>query len=178
MSSQTCIPVIALTCGLLIAGGVHTVKSAVIRPAVTATTGGVGNTPVSLLEDITATVVSFISILIPILIVFIVILFVVLIVMWRQRREHCAKTCLNKGVNYVHHSHLQIKTSFPLNRPQKNSNPIWVVLIILIVLFCCCCLCLGLLATWMFRITIQFLSNLFGWVNPMLAHLSVILMAA
>ena len=62
--------------------------------------------------------------------------------------------------------------------PQKNSNPIWVVLIVLIVLFCCCCLCLGLLATWMFRITIQFLSNLFGWVNPMLAHLSVILMAA
>jgi hypothetical protein len=30
----------------------------------------------------------------------------------------------------------------------------------------------------MFSITIQFLSNLFGWVNPMLAHLSAILMAA
>jgi uncharacterized membrane protein len=83
-------PVLALTCGLLVAGGVHTVKSAIVRPAVTATTGGVGNTPVSILEDITATVVSFLSILIPILIVFILMLFVVLIVMWwRQRaRSH------------------------------------------------------------------------------------------
>ena len=35
-------PVLALTCGLLVAGGVHTVKSAIVRPAVTATTGGVG----------------------------------------------------------------------------------------------------------------------------------------
>jgi hypothetical protein len=84
-------PLIALTCGLLIAGGVHAVKSAVIRPAVTVTTGGVGNTPVSILEDITATVVSFISIVIPILIIFIAILFVVLIVMWRQRRTIARK---------------------------------------------------------------------------------------
>jgi len=84
-------PLIALTCGLLIAGSVHTVKSAVIRPAVTATTGGIGNTPVSLLEDITATVVSFLSILIPVLIVLIIILFVVLIVMWWQRRSSVRK---------------------------------------------------------------------------------------
>jgi hypothetical protein len=79
-------PVLALTCGLLVAGGVHTVKSAIVRPAVTATTAGAGNTPVSLLEDITATVVSFLSILIPILMVFIIVLFVVLIVMWRRTR--------------------------------------------------------------------------------------------
>ena len=79
-------PVLALTCGLLVAGGVHTVKSAIVRPAVTATTAGAGNTPVSILEDITATVVSFLSILIPILMVFIVVLFVVLIVMWRRQR--------------------------------------------------------------------------------------------
>jgi len=84
-------PLIALTCGLLIAGSVHTVKSAVIRPAVTATTGGIGNTPVSLLEDVTATVVSILSIVIPILIVLILILFVMLIVMWRQRRSSARK---------------------------------------------------------------------------------------
>ena len=84
-------PILALTCGLLVAGGVHTVKSAVIRPAVTATTGGVGNTPVSILEDVTATVVSFLSILIPILIFFVIILFVVLIVMWRKQRSKSAK---------------------------------------------------------------------------------------
>jgi hypothetical protein len=84
-------PIIALTCGLLIAGSVHTVKSVIVRPVVTATTGGVGNTPVSILEDITATVVSFLSIIVPILIVFIVILFVVLIVMWWQRRSSVRK---------------------------------------------------------------------------------------
>ena len=80
-------PVLALACGLLVAGGVHTVKSAVVRPAVTATTGGVGNTPVSVLEDVTATVVSFLSILIPILIAFVFILFIVLIFMWRRQRS-------------------------------------------------------------------------------------------
>lgn len=85
-------PVLALTCGLLVAGSVHTVKSAVVRPAVTATTGGVGNTPISIMEDITATVVSFLAILIPILIVFIIILFVVLIVMWRKSRSSVQKT--------------------------------------------------------------------------------------
>jgi uncharacterized membrane protein len=84
-------PLLALTCGLLVAGSVHTVKSAVIRPAVSATTGGVGNTPVSMLEDLTATVVSFLSILIPIMILFIIILFVVMIVMWRQRRASSRK---------------------------------------------------------------------------------------
>ena len=84
-------PILALTCGLLVAGGVHTVKSAIIRPAVTATTGGVANTPVSILEDITATVVSFLSILIPILIVFVIILFVAAIVMWRSQRVKSQK---------------------------------------------------------------------------------------
>ena len=33
-------PLLALACGLLVAGSVHTVKSVAIRPAVTATTGG------------------------------------------------------------------------------------------------------------------------------------------
>jgi hypothetical protein len=79
-------PVLALTCGLLVAGGVHTVKSAIVRPAVTVTTAGAGNTPVSVLEDVTAAIVSFLSILIPILMVFILALFVVLIVMWRKQR--------------------------------------------------------------------------------------------
>ncbi len=60
-------PVISLGAGLLVAGSVHAVKSLAIRPAVTATTGGVGNTPVSILEDIVAGVVSILSIVIPVL---------------------------------------------------------------------------------------------------------------
>ena len=61
-------PVLAMAAGLLIAGTVHAAKSLAIRPAVTATTAGAGNVPVSILEDIISTVVSILSILLPILI--------------------------------------------------------------------------------------------------------------
>jgi hypothetical protein len=60
-------PVISLAAGLLVAGSVHAVKSLAIRPAVTATTGGVGNAPVSMLEDIVAGIVSILSVVIPVL---------------------------------------------------------------------------------------------------------------
>ena len=62
-------PVVALIAGLLVAGGVHAVKSLVVRPAVTATTAGVGNIPVSIAEDATSTIVSFVSIVLPVIIV-------------------------------------------------------------------------------------------------------------
>ncbi len=62
-------PVVALIAGLLVAGGVHAVKSLVVRPAVTATTAGIGNIPVSIAEDATSTVVSFLSIVLPVIIV-------------------------------------------------------------------------------------------------------------
>ncbi|MEW5940671.1 MAG: DUF4126 domain-containing protein, partial [Chloroflexota bacterium] len=45
-------PVFALACGLLVAGTVHATKAAVVRPVVTATTGGAGNVPVSVAEDV------------------------------------------------------------------------------------------------------------------------------
>lgn len=79
-------PVIAIICGLLVAGSVHTVKAAAIRPAVTATTGGAGNVPVSIAEDVVATVLSILAIVLPILVVVFVILFVILIVWWLRRR--------------------------------------------------------------------------------------------
>jgi hypothetical protein len=60
-------PIISLAAGLLVAGSVHAVKSLAIRPAVTATTAGAGNAPVSILEDILAGMVSILSIVIPIL---------------------------------------------------------------------------------------------------------------
>ncbi|MEN6570599.1 MAG: DUF4126 domain-containing protein [Anaerolineaceae bacterium] len=61
-------PVLALIAGLLVAGGVHAAKSLVVRPAVTATTAGVGNIPVSMAEDATSTVVSLLSIVVPVII--------------------------------------------------------------------------------------------------------------
>ena len=79
-------PIVALICGLLVAGSVHTVKSAVIRPAVTATTGGTANIPVSIAEDVVATTVSILSIIVPALVVVFVVLLVILIIWWFWRR--------------------------------------------------------------------------------------------
>ena len=58
-------PALAMIAGLLVAGSIHAVKSAAVRPAVTATTAGVGNVPVSMAEDAVATVVSVIAVVIP-----------------------------------------------------------------------------------------------------------------
>jgi hypothetical protein len=81
-------PVLAMALGLLVAGSVHTVKSAVVRPAVTATTGGLGNTPVSMLEDVVSTVVSFLSIVIPILVGLLLAVILVLITIWLWKRAN------------------------------------------------------------------------------------------
>ncbi len=81
-------PVLALACGLLVAGSVHVAKSAVVRPAVTATTGGAGNVPVSVAEDVTSTAVSLVSVLVPIVIVALVgILILYLLWLWAKRRN-------------------------------------------------------------------------------------------
>ena len=79
-------PLLALACGLLVAGGVHTVKSAAIRPAVTATTGGTANVPVSLAEDGVATLLSILSIVIPVLVGIILIVLIALVIWWFWRR--------------------------------------------------------------------------------------------
>jgi hypothetical protein len=83
-------PVIALACGLLVAGGVHLVKSAAVRPLVTATTAGAGNVPVSIAEDITSTVVSFLSILVPIAIAVITGILILFLLWWWARRTSSA----------------------------------------------------------------------------------------
>jgi hypothetical protein len=81
-------PVLALACGLLVAGGVHTVKAAAVRPAVTATTGGAGNVPVSIAEDVIATVLSILSIVIPILVGVFLVVSVSFIIWWFWRRAN------------------------------------------------------------------------------------------
>ncbi len=67
-------PVFSLALGLMVAGGVHAVKSLAIRPAVTATTGGAGNVPVSILEDVVSTIVSILSVLVPVFLVVLTVL--------------------------------------------------------------------------------------------------------
>ena len=80
-------PVLSLICGLLVAGSVHAAKSVVARPVVDVATAGMGTPVVSTLEDIFATIVSVLSILVPILMVIIVFLTIWLIATLVNRRR-------------------------------------------------------------------------------------------
>jgi hypothetical protein len=84
-------PVLALGCGLLVAGSVHVVKAAAIRPAVTATTGGAANIPVSIAEDILATVTSLLAVLIPVLLGVFLLLMVAVLIWWFNKRANKQK---------------------------------------------------------------------------------------
>lgn len=85
-------PVLALACGLLVAGGVHTVKAAAVRPAVTAATAGAGNTPVSITEDIIAFVSSVLAIMLPIIMGIILIILLAMLIWWWWRRTNKTQT--------------------------------------------------------------------------------------
>ena len=78
-------PIVAMVAGLLVAGGVHTVKAAAVRPVVTATTGGLGNLPVSLAEDVAAVFISIAAIVVPVVIAAILIVMTSLFVWWLWR---------------------------------------------------------------------------------------------
>jgi hypothetical protein len=80
-------PVVAIVLGLLTAGAVHTAKSVLLRPAVTATTGGVANPVVSMVEDVVALMLSVIAVVLPVLISVILVLFAALVVYWLWRRS-------------------------------------------------------------------------------------------
>jgi hypothetical protein len=64
-------PVLAFIAGLLIAGGVHAAKT-IARPAVTASTGGMGNWLVSLVEDVLSFVIAVVAILVPLLVLLLI----------------------------------------------------------------------------------------------------------
>lgn len=82
-------PVLSMASGLLVAGGVHTVKSAAVRPAVTATTGGAGNVPVSVLEDILSTILSILAVVVPVVISALIIMLTAWIIwlLWRRANQ-------------------------------------------------------------------------------------------
>jgi uncharacterized membrane protein len=83
-------PILSLVCGLLVAGSVHVVKAAAVRPIVTATTGGAGNVPVSIAEDIFSTLMSILAIVVPVMVAVMLIVMVTLFLQWRQRRREKA----------------------------------------------------------------------------------------
>jgi hypothetical protein len=84
-------PVLGLILGLFVAGSVHAVKTVAVRPAVTATTGGAGNVPVSVAEDIISTVLSVIAAVMPVIIATIMVLVTALIVWWIWRRINAGR---------------------------------------------------------------------------------------
>ena len=90
-------PLVAMACGLLVAGSIHLVKSAAVRPLVTVSTGGAGNVPVSIAEDAPATVMSFLSVLVPVAIAVIVAILILVVLWWWARR-----TSKNTDANSIH----------------------------------------------------------------------------
>ena len=84
-------PVLALACGVIIAGSVHAVKAGA-RPVLTATTGGTANPLISTLEDVLAIITSFIAIIFPYLIVIWVLLLALLIYLIARRYRERAAT--------------------------------------------------------------------------------------
>jgi len=85
-------PVLALASGLLVAGTVHVAKAGVVRPLVTATTGGTANTPVSIAEDVTSTALSIIAIILPIIIATLLIVLAAFIIYWLYKRSDTQTT--------------------------------------------------------------------------------------
>jgi hypothetical protein len=81
-------PILSLALGLLVAGSVHTAKAGALRPAVTASTGGLGNVAVSTLEDIVSAVISILAILIPIFVGIILVMVVSWVIWMVWRREN------------------------------------------------------------------------------------------
>ncbi len=79
-------PVISLASGLLVAGSVHTVKAAAVRPMVTAATGGTANPLVSVTENIVATLTSILALLIPVLVAVLLVVVVILLTRWLIHR--------------------------------------------------------------------------------------------
>ena len=75
-----------MAAGLLIAGSVHAAKSLAVRPAVTATTGGAANAPVSILEDVVATILSIASVIVPVLVACMLVIITSFII-WRWWRK-------------------------------------------------------------------------------------------
>lgn len=78
---------LTLAAGLVTAFSVHSVKAAA-RPAVNASTLGLGAPIISVLEDIVAVATSLIALLVPYLVALVALGFVVLaFVLWRRRRR-------------------------------------------------------------------------------------------
>jgi len=85
-------PILAIVAGILVAGGVHVAKTAVVRPAVSISTAGTANIPVSVAEDVTATILSILAVVLPVIIAALIILVTAFIIWWLWRRANLAQS--------------------------------------------------------------------------------------
>lgn len=81
-------PILSLAAGLFVSGTIHTVKSAAVRPAVTATTGGAANIPVSIAEDVISTIFSILAVIVPVILAIALILITGWLVIRLWQRAH------------------------------------------------------------------------------------------
>lgn len=79
-------PVLAMICGLIMAGGVHAAK-ATVRPVVTGASGGTLNPVISIAEDIASLAASLLAILVPLLILLLLVLAFLFGLLWYRRRK-------------------------------------------------------------------------------------------
>ncbi|PKO21858.1 MAG: DUF4126 domain-containing protein, partial [Chloroflexi bacterium HGW-Chloroflexi-1] len=79
-------PILALICGLLVAGGVHAVK-ATARPVITATTAGIGNPVVSVIEDVVSGATTIVAVVLPAVAAAAVLGWLALFAWWYFRRR-------------------------------------------------------------------------------------------
>jgi hypothetical protein len=79
-------PVLAAVCGVILAGGVHVAKAGG-RPVVTATTAGVGNPIVSIVEDVISFVTSLLAIVAPYVVLTLIIAALALFIWGLGRRR-------------------------------------------------------------------------------------------
>ena len=79
-------PILSIAAGILVAGSVHAVKSLAVRPAITATTAGTANVPVSIAEDLISTAMSILAVVLPVVIACALVLITAYII-WRIYRR-------------------------------------------------------------------------------------------
>lgn len=81
-------PVLSIGAGILVAGGVHAVKTVAVRPVVAVATAGTGNVPVSVAEDVASTVTSLLAIIVPLLLGVCLIIFSVWLFFYLRSRKN------------------------------------------------------------------------------------------
>jgi hypothetical protein len=79
-------PRLAMALGFLAAGSVHGMKMA-FRPFVTATTGGLGNPVVSLVEDVVSFITTLFALLLPVAVLGVLVAFAVFVARRLRRRR-------------------------------------------------------------------------------------------